>query len=378
MMWMIVAAALTVRTAPELSLADTVERIAALPCLPEAYVHPLERTISVKCTGGAAQLLKARSDLCPTAARDGDRVLFHCTTGRIAAHATEGALQIFRLRGLPIRGEDGPPPSPLSAELDKACGPFAAPLRAGDAALAGGDAALALAAFHDVGRTGPCGRLATERSCELQGGDCLQQAVIFDRSGFTGAILQDLTLREARVRAMTGHPFDAVEPLLRFGKKNCEQSALCRHILVVVLREAPQAKTADALALALSLPGKGPYSIELTRAEADTSAALGAPRAGATLLAAITAQVSAAELPEHLLRTAELYQAARDTAHAAAVTDFARTRLPADSFASPRWRAVTDESPKPAAKDDGTFAKELEAAHAAALQARDHSARRSQ
>ena len=375
MIFLLLAAAVTAQPAPELSLADTVELIAKLPCQPEVSVHPLERSISVRCAGGAAQLLKARSDLCPTAVRDGERVVFHCITSLLAAQAAESSLQIFRLRGLPIRGEDGPPPSPLSAELDKACGPSAAPLRAGDAALAGGDPSLALAALHEAGHTGPCGRLATERICELEGGDCLRLPVVFDRSGFASVLLQDLVLREARARAISGHHFDAVEPLLRFGKTGCGTSALCRHILVAVLREAPQAKTADALALALSLPGKGPYSVELARAEADTSALLGAPRTGASLLAAITAQVTAADLPEHLLRTAELYKAARDPAHAAAVTDFARTRLPADSFASPRWRAVTDESAKAAPASHAALDKELEAAHAAALQARDLPAR---
>src|SRR5471032_621047 len=135
MIFLLLAAAVTAQPAPELSLADTVELIAKLPCQPEVSVHPLERSISVRCAGGAAQLLKARSDLCPTAVRDGERVVFHCIT---SLQAAESSLQIFRLRGLPIRGEDGPPPSPLSAELDKACGPSAAPLRAGDAALAGG------------------------------------------------------------------------------------------------------------------------------------------------------------------------------------------------------------------------------------------------
>jgi hypothetical protein len=382
MMLMLLAVAVIAQPAPELPLADTVELIAKLSCLPEVEVHPLERTIAVRCPGGAAQLLKMRSELCPTTVREGtplapggERVIFHCTTSLLAAHASAGSLQIFRLRGLPIRGEDGPPPSPLSAELDKACGPFAAPLRAGDAALAGGDPSLALAAFHDVGHTGPCGRLATERVCELEGGDCLRRPVIFDRSGFAGAILQDLVLREARIRALTGHPFEAIEPLLRFGKTGCAASALCRHILVAVLREAPQARTADALAFALSLPGKGPYTVALTRAEAETSAALGAPRAGASLLAAMTAQVPAAELPDHLLRTAELYKAARDPAHAAVVTDFARGKLPADSFASPRWRAVMDESPRTLAAADATLDKELEAAQAAVSKAHDVPAR---
>jgi hypothetical protein len=352
--------------------------MAKLSCLPEATVHPLERTIAVRCKGGTAQLLKARSELCPKIVKDGaDGVVFHCTTSFLAAHAAEGTLQIFQLRGLPVRGEDGPPPSPLSAVLDEACGPSAAPLRAGDAALAGGDPSMALAAFRDTGRTGPCGRLATERICELTGGACLRKPAVFDRSGFSGAILNDLLLREARVRAFTGHPFEAVEPLTSLGQANCETNALCRHLLVNVLRELPQAETASALAFALSLPGKGPYAVELTRAEADTSAALGAPRVGATLLAAITGQVGAAELPEHLLRTAELYRAADDKAHAAAVTEFARTRLPDDSFASPRWRAVMDESPKKPL-EQAALDKELEAARVAASKAREVPARGSQ
>jgi hypothetical protein len=364
--------------APELPLAGVVERFAKLSCLPEAVVHPMERTVSVRCKGGTAQLMKARSEICPTVARDGaEGVLFHCTTSFLAAHAAEGTLQIFQLRGLPIRGEDAPPPSPLSAELDKACGPSAAPLRAGDAELAGGDPSMALAAFRDAGHYGPCGRLATERICELGGGDCMRQPVTFDRSGFSGTILRDLLLREARVRALTGHPFEAVEPLLKLGQAGCAENALCRHILVKVLRELPQPATADALAFALSLPVKGPYAVELTRAEADTSAALGAPRTGATLLAAITGQVSAAELPEHLLRTAELYKAAGDAAHAAAVTEFARTRLPSDSFASARWRAVTDESPKPK-PEHAALDKELEAARTAASKAHEVPARGSQ
>ena len=365
--------------APELPLARVVERNAKLSCLPEAAVHPLERSISVRCKGGAAQLLKARSEICPRALKDGaDGVVFHCTTSFLAVHAAEGVLQIFQLRGLPIRGEDGPPPSPDSAELDKACGPSAAPLRAGDAALAGGDPSLALAAFREVGRTGPCGRLATERICEMNGGGCLRQPAIFDRSGFSGSLLQDLLLREARVRAFTGHPFEAVAPLVKLGQASCATNALCRHILTSVLREPPQAATADALAFAMSLPGKGPYAVELTRAEADTSAALGAPRTGATLLAAITAQVGAADLPDHLLRTVELYRAARDPAHAAAVTEFARTRLPADSFASPRWRAVTDESPKPEGYGRAALDQELAEAHSAASKASEVPARRSQ
>jgi hypothetical protein len=364
--------------APELPLAGIVERIAKLPCTPEAKVHPLERSIGVRCKGGTAQLLKVRSELCPTATKDGEGdVVFHCNTTFLAAHATVGTLQIFQLRGLPVRGEDGPPPSPLSAELDKACGPSAPPLRAGDAALAAGDVSLALAAYRDTGHTGPCGRLATERLCELNGGDCFRQPIVFDRSGFSGAILQDLLLREARAHAFTGHPFEAVDPLIKLGGTFCADNALCRHILVGVLRELPQAATADALTFAMSLPGRGPYAVELTRAEADTSALLGAPRTGATLLATITAQVSAADLPEHLLRTAELYKAANDAAHAAAVTEFARTRLPADSFASARWRAVTDESP-PEAKVDASLDNELQAARTAASKAHEVPARGSQ
>ena len=364
--------------APELPLAGVVERFADLSCLPSASVRPLERSIAVRCKGGAVRLLKARSKICPNAVKDGeDGVIFNCNTSFLAAHASEGTLLIFQLRGPPVRGEDGPPPSPSSAELDKACGPSAPPLRAGDAALAGGDLTLALAAFRDAGHLGPCGRLATERICELNGGDCFRHPVIFDRSGLTGALLQDLLLREARIRALTGHPFEAVEPLLKLGQPTCANNALCRHILVSVLREPPRAATAGALAFAMSLPGKGPYAVELTRAEADTSAALGAPRTGATLLAAITAQVSAADLPGHLLRTAELYKAARDNAHAAAVTEFARTKLSADSFASPRWRAVMDESPKPKAGNP-ELDDELEAARTAASRAHELAARGSQ
>ncbi|HEX4382812.1 MAG TPA: hypothetical protein VH083_07680 [Myxococcales bacterium] len=375
----IVVAVLVAQVAPELPLAGVVERIANLSCRPEVAVHPLERTISVRCKGGITQLLKAKSEICPTAERDGvDGVVFRCATSLLAAHANEGSLQIFKLRGLPVRGEDGPPPTPLAAELDKACGPSAPPLRAADAALAGGDVSIALAALRDVGRTGPCGRLATERLCELTGEECLRRPVVFDRSGFSGSLLQDLLLREARVRAFTGHPFEAVEPLMKLGQAGCASNALCRHILVVVLRELPQAPTADALALALSLPSKGPHAVSLTRAEADTSALLGAPRTGATLLAAITAQVGAADLPDHLLRTAELYRAAQDEAHAAAVTEFAQTKLPAATFASPRWRAVMDESPKPKGFEHAALDKELEAARTAASQAHGVPARGSQ
>jgi hypothetical protein len=375
----IVVAVLVAQVAPELPLAGVVERIANLSCRPEVAVHPLERTISVRCTGGTASLLRAKSEICPVVARDGlDGVVFHCTTSLLAAHSAEGSLQIFKLRGLPVRGEDGPPPSPPAAELDKACGPWAPALRAADAALAGGDVSIALAALRDVGRMGPCGRLATERICELTGDDCLRRRVIFDRSGFSGSLLEDLLLREARVRAFTGHPLEAVEPLMKLGRAGCASNALCRHVLAVVLRDSPQAPTADALALALSLPVKGPYAVSLARAEADTSALLGAPRAGATLLAGITAQVSADELPDHLLRTAELYKAAQDEAHAAAVTEFARTRLPAAAFASPRWRAVMDESPKPRTFEHVGLDKELEAARTAASTAREVPARGSQ
>src|SRR4051812_40679457 len=113
MVWLIAVLAV----AAELPLADTVERIANLDCEPAVETRPLERTVAVRCPAGAARLLRARSDLCPTAAREGDRVVFHCATSRLAAHASPGVLQLLRLRGLPIRGEDGPPPGPPSAEL---------------------------------------------------------------------------------------------------------------------------------------------------------------------------------------------------------------------------------------------------------------------
>jgi hypothetical protein len=59
------------------------------------------------------------------------------------------------------------------------------------------------------------------------------------------------------------------------------------------------------------------------------------------------------------------------------VTEFARTSLPPDSFASPRWRAVTDESPKPA-PDHAALDKELLDARTAASEAHEVPARGSQ
>jgi len=110
--------------------------------------------------------------------------------------------------------------------------------------------------------------------------------------------------------------------------------------------DAGRERAVEVFEAYLSLPDwdRGPLAVELSEAGGALAVRMGAPDFGGHILAAAVADLEARgdakALPEHLLVTAETYLAARDFVRAELIAEFAQTRLPKGTFASPRWKRV--------------------------------------
>lgn len=223
-----------------------------------------------------------------------------------------------------------------------------AALRLGDLAWSAGDPEGA-ANWYDQTGPGSFGRIAATRLCELL--SCLDGPSLrlpfdpFDDVGLDADIRAEITLRRARSYAFADRLDDAVHLLL--SQKSlaavCDlQPALCRKIAAVALRDPSTKNPAEALTLALTLPSAfdGEGAMELADAVAEQTRHLGAPIFTANLMAATSSQVPANLLDDWILRCAESYLDAHDTARARAVLLFADSRGFLHGKNASRWRDV--------------------------------------
>jgi hypothetical protein len=344
--------------------------------LPSSHPAPLHRALAGKST------------LCPTVELEDGGVRLRCRTRRLAAGISSDrrgpSLELRELRGVPWRkGDDAPPflpwdpvtlggsPCPGTTPvvrgecalargareeatrhfLDALAGPERswAVVRLGDLALEEDRLEEAIGWWQAAGTTGRFARLAVARLGELTGNNLEGHsfAVRFDPAGLPWPLGPELTLRAARVDAFLGRTADSTRRLLAL--PTAERTAvcgwadrLCRRIALEALRIAAGPDREDALALYLSLPGyhRGPLAVELAGAGAEVAASLGAPQFAGNLLSTVAPAVPDAGIDRHLLRTAELYLAGADPVRAGVILEYARTRLPADKLADPRWQAV--------------------------------------
>jgi hypothetical protein len=222
-----------------------------------------------------------------------------------------------------------------------------AALRLGDLAWIAGDAESA-AAWYDRTGAGTFARLAAARLCELAV-DCLDGPTErlrfdpWDDGALSDEHARELILRRARAFAFADRLDDSVQLLLassvRFPDLCADAPSLCRAIAAEALlaRDGRDAPAALALSLTIPRPFDGPGAVHLARAVLRHTDRYGAPRFGATVLAAVSAQVKDPELSAHLLMTAEHYLDADDTARADIVIDFAHARR---LDRSTRWRTL--------------------------------------
>jgi hypothetical protein len=291
-------------------------------------------------------------------------------------------------------------------------------VRLGDLAAGTGDPATAIGWYKRAGTAGVFGRVARARFCEMDG-FCLgsTEAVlkIFDGSGLPGPVRAELLLRAARAEAYQGRFHAAIRLLAAEVRAHgpagvCQGAAtsLCRKILLEAMRHynlpsaapspaeregatiiiAERMKASEeAVDLYLMLPGwdRGVMGVELAQAAADLAGQMGAPVFGGNILSAVAPEVSAPDLPDHLLRAAELYLEGSDLARARLIVEYAQTRLARKSLGSARWVAAQKElvarlaagessgpepAPMPVAIDAEAIARDVTAALGAVKRAR--------
>lgn len=333
-------------------------------------------------------LRKAPRAICPDLEERPFEVHLKCRSRRIVArlvpHETGPLLEIGETRGLPWGGVDGPPllsfdppeiglgdPCPGSTPAGRAeCllgrgdragaraafeqiadgpGLDLAQLRLGDLALDAGDLRAAVRAWERV-RNEPWQRLAAARLCEASW-TCLSAArsdALYATQGLPDPLSRDLTLRQVRALGFLDRFTEASRKLLgaNSGQGPCVTApALCRRTCLLALR-APGPDAIEGLLLWLELPdrGRGDASYELELAAAAAAERSGAPLFGANVLAAAVGHVPPRALPEHLLRTCELYLAGGDRVRAGVVLEFARSRLGRKGLAGPRWAAIARDT----------------------------------
>jgi hypothetical protein len=346
-----------------------------------------------------AHLEKNLGAICPTSRVVDGEVVLQCRSRRFDAQLVTAGdrryLDINELRGMPWRtGLDGPVSyhfEPWRSGLGQACpgvseaaqgecelkaghrlvaamhfraaletaGRQVACLRLGDLALGIGDPAVALGWYERVGGVGAFGRVATARICEINGsclGTTASVAEIFNPQGLPEPLRAELLMRSARVETYMGRTSAAIDIMTRQSRAQglasiCRENGeiLCRRIVLAGLREsearrgkptAEEAARDDGLIeLYLNLPGwdKGPFALEMGQAAAPVIARAGATMFAGNLLSALAPQVPPARLGEHLLLTTETFLAGQNWARARLVVEYAETRLPAQTLATPRW-----------------------------------------
>jgi tetratricopeptide (TPR) repeat protein len=363
-------------------------------------VEPLRQRIVVQAPQGdlAAAIQRFRLNdrsICPRVEFAGTEITFHCRNRRIRAtldRREKGrGLAVYQLMGLPWKGEDVAPPmvtfdpvavgiggpcpgtNPASEgecalragelaqarthfqqALDGPAAPFAA-LRLGDLALLADDAGAALTYWKRARMEGRFSRLAVLRLCELDAVclDTTEARFAFQWTDLPREIRDDAVLRAARLESFRGHVLAAarIAAYESVPRGACTTvPTYCRRLLLTALREDGDTGE-QALQLYLSLPDRdqGPMSLELLLAAAERSAAIGAPMFGANILTMVMSKLRGEELGSLLLRSAELYSAGGDRAHAQVVLEFARVNLGPKLMRAPRWAALARRlsNPKP-------------------------------
>lgn len=389
----------------------------------ELRVDPLRSMIALGAprdlSALAAKVSSGIGSICPKWEVTDGRVVLRCRTRRIeAAIVDQGGktyLEIHELRGLPRYGPDqqldvfyepkgagvgGPCPGTTAAgrgecayhegDLKTAEAQFLqalgtpehalGALRLGDMAAKRGDLPAAAGFWFRAGRVGPFGRLSVARLCELRG-DCLNRPAdkIFSAGEIREPMRTELALRGARIDAFAGHAADVVTTIADTIARGSSSGGcvtlgvrFCRRLLLWALDDGGTDHGESALAVYLDLPGRtsGSLAFELARTAAERASQLGAPVFGGNMLASVAAIVPDSEMPEHLLRTSELFLAGGDRARAQLVFDYAETRLGARELRAARWvlvdKKLTNPPEEPTAEERRSrFEREVLTAEAA-------------
>lgn len=374
----------------------TVERVPLPPqamgatLVVEAYAGTVELRVDQPAEV-KRRILPSLGPLCPQAFVAGGSVVLRCRTRRIDARLMDQGgkrfLELYELRGLPWRGEtqelkmfydpsvvgfgercpgvrpvargecllgQGKPweaAVQLRLALTSADQSFAS-MRLGDIAVGTGEIEKALAWYKRAGTNDRWGRMARSRLCEL--GGCPEGVTdkVYDPRLHPELVRAELTLRVARVAAFEDRLADVVTNLrqlipdrhrtgvcVKFGRE------MCRRLLLFVLEHPSEEAASEAMEVYLDVPerDRGPYSRDLVRAAADKAALIGAPVFGGNLLAASVPWEGATELPDHLLRAAELYLLGHDKPRARVVYEYADSRIGQKLMVGRRWGAIRGE-----------------------------------
>lgn len=220
-------------------------------------------------------------------------------------------------------------------------------LRLGDLALSRGDVEAALKHYAATSPTGPVGRLAQVRSCELIG-SCLsvtESARMGNTDAMPPEIAREVVLHHIRRELVAGRDADAMTMLtakLESDPLFCEGVTLplCQRMIEGGLTSNDVEARISALSVFLSDKARrGPFELILNDEAATTARELGAPGFAASILASNTPRIPRAELSEHLLEIVRLYVAARDPVRAAVVLEYAEGKLGATTRAG-GWVSV--------------------------------------
>ena len=388
------------------STVATVERI-LMPKLrgpAEVQVDALRATVQITAPRDlgavAAKISSGLGELCPRWEVDGARILLRCRTRQLEAmFVDEGGkkyLDLHELRGLPRQGEEdklsvfydparvglgGPCPGTMAVAKGECAlnagnktSAFAlfkeaaesqyrtlAQLRLGDLFADKGDLTQAAFWWSQAGSTGPFGRLARGRLCELRG-DCLSGPTshIFDAGEIAEPMRTELSLRAARIDlygGRTGLALRWLDDLIKRGPASggCISVGrlFCRRLVLAALEEDRGDGGREALELYLSLGDRltGPYALEMAKAAGEKAAGLGAPMFAGNLYASVAGLVKDADLAAHLLRAIEMYLKGEDRARAQLVFDYAESRLEPKSMPSARWAGVRKRLYSPTAAE---------------------------
>ncbi len=400
--------------APPLALVRSAERI-ALPASASPVVlrpRPFERRLTLEVprgsVGAVARRLTGASRLCPGVERGPGpgAVTLVCRSPDLRATLDpvpgEPTLDLRSLSVPPWRPDDGGVPIvPLDpaqlglgrcpgrtpeaqgeclldaghaaearARFAVASGAGPAPLaelRLGDLALADDDLEAAEAHWRRARSEYPYGRMAQARLCELEPsciGDAEARAPVFDPGQVPPAVRHDMTIRAARIQALTGDLSGALRtlaPEMTPGGACAGVMRWCGDLLLLGLR-APTPTGSTALALYLELPDRSPgpfppaLALALTRAAADQAADAGAPVFAANLLAAVTGRIPDAALPSHLHRVAALFLDGGDRARAEEIVLYARAHLSPSDWRRDGWDALRGQVRRRAAPPPGEAA----------------------
>ncbi len=335
------------------------------------------------------QLSRLQGGLCPVVESFYGGVRMRCTTKQLNAQLVtkrgKRYLDLFRLRGIPVRpGDEGPPSvfySPENFDLGDSCPgstdaskaecafiadhhqkaigylqnafasrPSYAALRLGDIALAAKQTELAIAWYKKGQLKGNFGRLALARECELTGSCFSRINQTFESAGLPEPMRTEMELRHARTLILLGKGSEAAMLLIERFRASDRLAVtdvapiLCKKMVLAVLRDPQVLPQILPMTLYLALPnrGNGSLSNEMVRAAANRAEGLGAPEFGANLLAAITSQIPPRSISDHLARTAEMYLAAKDRIRAEVIVEYAQTQLSKRQLAGAKWKAIVE------------------------------------